>query len=189
MVPVKPLKLKKEAGNAPIIKCEAKSLCNVGGSRGLVVMGGDSCSECCRFESQHRILDWHFFTHICCQNCNVCLKRQKYSKRGWERPIFINCVTLMSGEANRLQISSRGSDYKCSGKFSWFKFRPFFENNLNKAKRMIIWEQSSEERYQRRSLQRLSFYLSSFDMLRLPDYCIQFVNAKCQHSSFIKCGL
>ena len=31
----------------------------VGGSPGLVVMGGDSCSEGCGFESQHRILDGH----------------------------------------------------------------------------------------------------------------------------------
>ena len=32
-------------------------------SRGLVVMGGDSCSEGCRFESQHHMLDGHFW-HI-----------------------------------------------------------------------------------------------------------------------------
>ena len=31
-----------------------------GGSPGLVVMGGDSCSEGRGFESQHRILDGHF---------------------------------------------------------------------------------------------------------------------------------
>ena len=31
-----------------------------GGSPGLVVMGGDSCSKGCEFESQHRILDGHF---------------------------------------------------------------------------------------------------------------------------------
>ena len=31
-----------------------------GGSPGLVVMGGDSCSEGCGFESQHRILNGHF---------------------------------------------------------------------------------------------------------------------------------
>ena len=34
--------------------------------------GGDSCSEGCGFDSKHRILDWHFFTHIC---GNVCWKR------------------------------------------------------------------------------------------------------------------
>ena len=35
----------------------------VGGSPGLVVMRGDSCSEGCGFESQHRILNGHF-SHI-----------------------------------------------------------------------------------------------------------------------------
>ena len=34
-------------------------------SPGLVVMGGDSCSEGCGFESQCRILDGHdIFSHI-----------------------------------------------------------------------------------------------------------------------------
>ena len=36
-----------------------------GGSPGLLVMGGDSCSEGCGFESRYRILDGHFFTLIC----------------------------------------------------------------------------------------------------------------------------
>ena len=35
-----------------------------GGSPGLVVMGGDSCSKGRGFESQHRILDGYFFTLI-----------------------------------------------------------------------------------------------------------------------------
>ena len=48
-----------------------------GGNPGLVVMGGDSCSEGRGFESQHLILDGHFFPFICCKNCNVCLKRRK----------------------------------------------------------------------------------------------------------------
>ena len=35
-----------------------------------------------RFESQHCILDGHFFTDICCKNCNdVCLKRLKINKK------------------------------------------------------------------------------------------------------------
>ena len=34
-----------------------------GGNPGLVVMGGDSCSEGRGFKSQHRILDGHF-SHI-----------------------------------------------------------------------------------------------------------------------------
>ena len=36
-----------------------------GGSPGLVVMGRDSYSS--GFESQHHILDGHFFTSICCK--------------------------------------------------------------------------------------------------------------------------
>ena len=51
-------------------------------SPGLVVMGGDSCSEGCGFKSQHRILDGHFFTDICCKNCNdVYLKRLKINEK------------------------------------------------------------------------------------------------------------
>ena len=46
-----------------------------GGSPGLVVMGGDTCSEGRWFESQLCILDGHF-SHLL-QNCNVCLKRWK----------------------------------------------------------------------------------------------------------------
>ena len=36
----------------------------MGGSPGLVVMGGGSCSKGCEFESRLRILDGHFFTYI-----------------------------------------------------------------------------------------------------------------------------
>ena len=60
-----------------------------GGSPGIVVMGRDSHFEGCGFESQHHILDGHFFTYICCKNCIVSLKRPKLNKkrgRGW--PIF-----------------------------------------------------------------------------------------------------
>ena len=49
------------------------------GSPGLVVMGGDSCSKGCEFESLHRILVGHF--SICCKNCNVCEKTQKMKNR------------------------------------------------------------------------------------------------------------
>ena len=55
-----------------------------------MVMGGDSCSEGCGFESWHCIVAGHFFTNICCKNCNdVCLKRQKINyKRGQGWAIF-----------------------------------------------------------------------------------------------------
>ena len=36
----------------------------LGGSPGLVVMGGDSCSKGCEFESRDRILDGHYFTYL-----------------------------------------------------------------------------------------------------------------------------
>ena len=43
-----------------------------------MVMGRDSCSKGCWFESRYCILDGHFFTCICFKNCsNVCLKRPK----------------------------------------------------------------------------------------------------------------
>ena len=58
-----------------------------GGNPGLAVMGGDSCSKDCGFESWLCILDGHFFTYSCCKNCNdVCLKRPKINVkrgRGW----------------------------------------------------------------------------------------------------------
>ena len=54
----------------------------MGGSPGLVVMGDDSCSKGCGFESWHRILDGHdIFTLICCKNCIVCLKRPKINEK------------------------------------------------------------------------------------------------------------
>ena len=46
-----------------------------------MVMGRDSRSEGRGFESRHRILDGHFFTYICCKNCNVCLKRPKINEK------------------------------------------------------------------------------------------------------------
>ena len=52
-----------------------------GGSPGLVVMGRDSRSKGSGFESQYRILDGHFFTYICCKNCNICLKRTKINEK------------------------------------------------------------------------------------------------------------
>ena len=38
----------------------------MGGSPGLVVMGGDTCSEGRGFESKHHILYGPFFTFFCC---------------------------------------------------------------------------------------------------------------------------
>ena len=46
-----------------------------------MVMGRDTRSKGCGFKSQHHILDGHFFTYICCKNCNVCLKRPKINEK------------------------------------------------------------------------------------------------------------
>ena len=48
------------------------------GSPGLVVVKGDSWSEGRGFKNQHRILDRHLITLICCKTfINVCLKKTK----------------------------------------------------------------------------------------------------------------
>ena len=46
-----------------------------------MVKGRDSLIEGCEFESQCRILDGHFFTVICCKNCNVFLKKTKINEK------------------------------------------------------------------------------------------------------------
>ena len=53
----------------------------LGGNPGLVNMVGGLCPEGCRFKSQHSIHDGHFHIYISCKNCNVCLKRQKQTKK------------------------------------------------------------------------------------------------------------
>ena len=44
-----------------------------------MVMGRDSHSEGCGFESWHRTLD--FFTYFCYKYCNVSLKRPKINEK------------------------------------------------------------------------------------------------------------
>ena len=61
--------------------CKVTNTATKGRSPGLVVMGGDSHSKGCGFESRHRILDGHFFTYICCKNCIVCLKKTKNKQK------------------------------------------------------------------------------------------------------------
>ena len=61
----------------------------MGGSPGQVVMGGDSDSRGCGFESQHQILQAHFLILNCCKNCYDCLKKiENKRKRGREWPIL-----------------------------------------------------------------------------------------------------
>ena len=58
----------------------------MGGSPGLVVEGGDSCSKGRGFKSQQRALNGYYLTFICCKDFNICLKRRKSTKRGWGSP-------------------------------------------------------------------------------------------------------
>ena len=46
-----------------LVECPKKAFTE-SGSSGLVVMGGDSCSKSREFESQHHILNGHFFTYL-----------------------------------------------------------------------------------------------------------------------------
>ena len=46
-----------------------------------MVMGGDLRSRGGEFESQHWILDGHFFTLYCCKYCNVCLLKAENTKK------------------------------------------------------------------------------------------------------------
>ena len=55
---------------------------DLGGNLGLLVMGGDSCSEGQGFETQHRTLDEYFFTYNCSKDCKVCLKKTEKTIRG-----------------------------------------------------------------------------------------------------------
>ena len=66
---------------------------SMGGGPGQVVMGGDSCSKGCEFESRHCILDGHLFTFICCKNYNLCVwKDENTWRRGRGWPIFVKWI-------------------------------------------------------------------------------------------------
>ena len=53
----------------------------LGGSPGLVVMGGDLYSERSWVRIPAPYTGWTFFTWVCCINCNVCLKRPKINAK------------------------------------------------------------------------------------------------------------
>ena len=63
---------------------------NRGGSPGLVVLGGDSRSEGCGFESQCHVLDGHDIFHVDLLLKLYCLfeKTENKRKRVWGWPIF-----------------------------------------------------------------------------------------------------
>ena len=79
-----------------------------------MVMGGDSCSKGCEFKSWHSILDGHFFTFICCKNCDVCLKKMKMNeKEAGVGPFFLKkCFIFLS------------STFYCGGRLSFKRQKP-----------------------------------------------------------------
>ena len=70
--------------------CLIKNIWSLGGSPGLVVMGGDSCSEGNGFKSQYCILDGHFITFICC----LFEKRKINEKEAGDGP-FLNYIIVI----------------------------------------------------------------------------------------------
>ena len=74
-----------------------------GRSPGLVVMGGDSRSEGCGFESQCRILDGHFFTLICCKIVLFVWKRPKINENEAGMAHFLK-VSIFKVKLLRLSI-------------------------------------------------------------------------------------
>ena len=59
-------------------------------SSGLVVMGGDSCSKGHVFNSQHHILDGHFFSYLFVVKFVLCVcKDENKWKRGQGWPVFM----------------------------------------------------------------------------------------------------
>ena len=63
---------------------------SLGGSPGLVVMVGHSCSKGVGLNPGAIYwMDITFFTYICCKNCNVCLKRRKNEKEAEDGPFLL----------------------------------------------------------------------------------------------------
>ena len=60
-----------------------------------MIEGDDSYSKGRGLESQHCILDGHFFTLIGCKNCIVCLKDRKLIKKSPGLAHFLNNCKLM----------------------------------------------------------------------------------------------
>ena len=60
---------------------------------GLVVMGGESCSEGRGFESQCRILDGHFPLWFVVKNCIICLKKSCFSFNLFFTSFFLSFST------------------------------------------------------------------------------------------------
>ena len=91
-------------------RCSAAARRRGGGSPGLVVMGGDSCSKGRESKSQDHILDGHFFILICWENGKFYLKGTKNKwKRSREWPIIFFQKRRGVGIIVGVEISCRDS--------------------------------------------------------------------------------
>ena len=88
-------KYRRQQAHFDLTISASKNVFLMGGSPGLVVMGGDSCSKDCGFESQHRILYGHF-SQLFAVNIVVFVRKDENKRktgRGW--PIFAKNVFLI----------------------------------------------------------------------------------------------
>ena len=94
-----------------------KAIIDLGGSPGLLVMGGDSHSKGRGFESRHCILDGHFFTYICCKNLK-CLfeKTENERKRGRGWPVFFKkkLLILRAMLKSNLSVFLKGGEFNAT---------------------------------------------------------------------------
>ena len=68
--------------------------------KGLVVTGGESCLEGCRFKSQHCFLDWTFFHINLLQKLWSLFEKMKTSKKEAGDGPFLTCSTFFCFKLN-----------------------------------------------------------------------------------------
>ena len=109
-----------------------------------MVMGRDSCSKDRGFESRYHILDGHFFTYICCKNCDVFLKRAKinekesgngpflkktimYLPQVWSGGFWAEAPVVVAhrGRVHHRAVCRVGSLEKLSSKLQWYNLKTY----------------------------------------------------------------
>ena len=70
-----------------------------------MIMGGDSFPEGRGFESEHHILDGHFFTYICCKHCSLFEKTKMKEKEAGIGPFFKKNFTYRGTHLNEKTIT------------------------------------------------------------------------------------
>ena len=87
----------------------------MGGSPGLVVLGGVSCSKGHEFESLHCILDGHFFTYLfVLKFYNVCLRGTKINEKEAGVGPFLKTGQVPDAIGRVITLNTSGSEFKSS---------------------------------------------------------------------------